>query len=84
MLIRNYLFNYLQIIIINSFIYIWYIYRNILEIKEKLGIFLISVKNSYSEWIETKPAEKEKEYSFDSIFGECTNILLDLMDFVVK
>lgn len=58
--------------------------RDIHEIKEKLGIFLNSVKNSYNEWIETKPFDKEREYSFDSLFGECTNILLNLLDFIIK
>lgn len=57
---------------------------NIYEIKEKLGIFLISVKNSYYEWIEINLLDKEKEYSFDSLFGECTNILLDLLDFITN
>ncbi|ORX46401.1 hypothetical protein BCR36DRAFT_585219 [Piromyces finnis] len=58
--------------------------KNISEIKEKLGIFLISVKNSYNEWIDTNPIDNEKECSFDSIFGECTNILLDLLDFIIN
>eukprot|EP00833_Pecoramyces_ruminatium_P005194 jgi/Orpsp1_1/1179226/evm.model.c7180000068492.2 len=58
--------------------------KDIHEIKEKLGIFLNSVKNSYNEWIETKPFDKEREYSFDSLFGECTNILLNLLDFIIN